>query len=150
MSNYRVIVCGVRPGKTIDEVVDALSRVSMKPPATLRALLDGRRVIVKRTTEVSKAAKYRLAFTKLGCICSIEADGETPAPTNAVTAAITMNVTSTVDQRWRPLSAVRDFQYAQVPKLGLTGVARVLRLRECLLAGLLLFLVYHGYRNFLG
>lgn len=139
MSNYRVIVCGVKPGRTVDEVVEALSRVSMKPTATLRAVLDGRRVVVKRTPEVSRAARYKRILSEMGCVCTIEADVAASSPDTGV-PAITVNFTATVDGRQQPSPAMREFVYPSRPKRWLLTRARV-----WMLMAVLMLVAWQGY-----
>jgi hypothetical protein len=148
MSNYRVIVRGIKPDRTIDEVVESLSKLSLKSPALLRELLDGRRVIVKRTNEVKKAAKYQRALAKIGCVCTIEADDAVRSDTTTA-AAITLNVTSALDNRSVLPGAGREFTYAKRPPLGVRGILRVMRVREWGLVAALLVVLYYGYLDFI-
>ena len=140
MANYRIIVNGVKPGRSVDEVVEALSRMSMKSPAFLRQLLDGRRVVIKRTFEVQKAVKYRRALEKIGCVCTIEADMTAPeAP--AITVDFTNSPDSPDIQR-----EVREIEYASKPG-GWRGLGKYLGVGEWVLIGvLLLSAAYYGYK----
>jgi hypothetical protein len=149
MSNYRVIVRGVKPGRTIDEVVESLSKLSLKSPAVLREVLDGRRVIVKRTFEVKKAATYQRTLSKIGCVCTIEADDAVRSGGDTTAPAITVNVTSALENRAVLPSMGREFVYAKAPPLvGLRGTLQFIRMREFGLVVLLLVVLYYGYLEF--
>jgi hypothetical protein len=141
VANYRIIVNGVQPGRSVDEVVEALSRMSMKSPAFLHQLLDGRKVVIKRTFEVQKAVKYRRALEKIGCVCTIEADMTAPeAP------AITVDFTNSPDSP-DIRREVREIEYANKPRMDWRRLRSYLGPGEWILIGvLLLFAVYYGYK----
>jgi len=141
MANYRIIVNGVQPGRSVDEVAAALSRMSMKSPAFLRQLLDGRKVVIKRTFEVQKAVKYRRALEKIGCVCTIEADMSQPdAP------AITVDFTNSPDSP-DIRREVREIEYASKPRADWRSLGKYLGAGEWILIGVLLLAgVYYGYR----
>ena len=75
MSNYRVMLRGIKPGRSVDDVVAALARYSRKSPVQLRALLtSGKPMVAKRTALAQQATQYKLLLDKLGCNCVIDAE----------------------------------------------------------------------------
>jgi hypothetical protein len=141
MANYRIIVSGVQPGRSVDEVVAALSKMSMKSPAFLRQLLDGRKVVIKRTFEVQKAVKYRRALEKIGCVCTIEADMTAPEG-----PAITVDFTNSPD-RDIP-TAPREIEYASKPRFNWQSWRKYLGTGEWIIISVLLLAgLYYGVRS---
>ncbi|GEM_PF-3847254 len=146
MSNYRIILCGVIAGRSIDEVAVALSGMSKKTPAALRPLLDGRRVVIKRTYEVNKAVRYKRALQKIGCVCVIEA--EAPSSADAPASAITVNFTTSMGSGEQKQAAVREYDYPKKPNPGLREMMGLLRIKEWIVLGALLTALYYGYKIF--
>lgn len=137
---YRVVVRGIKPEQPVDQVVEALSRLSKTPPAALRLLLDGRKVVFKRTSDVHRAAAYKRTLDMIGCVCSIEpeaplADPDAPAFTvNFRTAEITP-----------AHGRGREFQFAKRPSARELLVAYLSANRVTLAVALVLVL-YLGYK----
>lgn len=146
MPNYRIVVCGVMSGRSVDDVAESLAKMSLKPSATLRSLLDGRRVVIKRTFEVQKAAQYKRTLESIGCVCLIEADAS--APPDPSVPAITVNFTTGTDNPTLPHNTVREYVYAKTPRLGIREIFRILRIKEWIAVAVLLLALYHGYKLF--
>ena len=135
---YRVVVRGIKPGHSLDEVVEALSRLLKMRPAMLRLALDGRKMVFMRTTDVQRAAAHRRTLEMMGCACSVET--ERPAPPPADDQAFTVNfATAAIDP-----APGRNFQFAQPPtrRKMLVNYLRANRISLGIAAVLLLYLVY--------
>ena len=155
MSNYKLVVRGVVSGRSVDEVAEALARMSKRPANELRSLLKSRPMVVKRTAEVEKAVRYKKALEQIGCECMIEAEIKpnsstaSPAPADPSMASISVNVTSAFIAANTP-TGPRQFDYAHYPMgARLRSVATVLRLKEWISVGVFASLVLYYYNNYL-
>lgn len=116
MSNYRIILRGTQPGRSVDEVADALARYSKKSPDKLRELLgSGKHMVAKRTDVAQQAAHYKLLLEKLGCDCFIEAEMTKPTEQHHTTSVL---VTDTVDARAVEAVPRRGVTYVQHSRFG--------------------------------
>lgn len=137
---YLVVVRGIKPELPVDQVVDAVSRLSKKPQTALRQLLDGRRVVFKRTQDVQKAAAYKRTLDMIGCVCSIETDTPPPDPD---APAFTVNFRTA--EITSPHGQGREFQFAQRPSVRKLLVA-YLQANRITLAIALVLGIYLTYR----
>ena len=108
----------------------------------LRPLLDGRKVVVKRTDDMGKAAKYKHALKNIGCVAVIEADDLEPSNTSA----ITVNLTATVNGGEPAATVAREFQFAKRPPRSLFGPTGLIRAGGWTAALILVMVCYVGYR----
>lgn len=93
MSNYRIVLRGVKPGRSIDGVAQALGRYSKKAPEKLHALLtSGKSIVAKRTALAQQAMHYKRLLDKLGCDCFIEAEITGPADSSNITSVLVTDV----------------------------------------------------------
>lgn len=75
VSNYRIVVRGIKPGRSVDQIVLSLARYSKKSTPQLRALLtSGKTIVAKRTALAQQAMQYKQFLDKLGCDCLVEAE----------------------------------------------------------------------------
>lgn len=141
---YRVVVRGIKPEHSVDQVVDVLSRLVKKPPAILRPLLDGRKTVFMRTSDPQRAAAYRRTLEMLGCVCSVETKGSPPPrATDANDQAFTVNFATAMIT---PAQG-RDFQFVQRPTAREMFVD-YLRANRIALGIALVLLLYLGYKFF--
>ncbi len=125
MSNYRILLRGVKPGRSVDEVVQALARYSKKSPEQLRALLtSGKPMVAKRTAIAQHATQYKLLLDKLGCDCLIDAEITTRADSSHTTSVL---VTDVADSSYG--APRRGVTYLQKTRFGefVENVGRVFR-----------------------
>jgi hypothetical protein len=116
VSNYRILLRGVKPGRSADQVALALARYSKKTPEQLRALFaSGKHMVAKRTALAQEATKYKLLLDKLGCDCLIEAEITNPAEATGNTSVL--------------VTDVADAAYTGAPRRGVT-YAQASRSRE--------------------
>ena len=137
---YRVVVRGIKPEQPVDQVVDAVSRLSKRPPAALRLLLDGRKVVFKRTHDIQKAAAYKRTLDMIGCVCTIEPEAPLPDP-DAPAFTVNFRTAEIIPAHGRG----REFQFAQRPSVRELLVA-YLRANHVTLTIALVLALYLGYR----
>lgn len=140
VSNYRILLRGVKPGRSIEEVVTALARYSKKPPDALRSLLrSGKPLVAKRTTEAQQATRYKLLLEKLGCDCLIEAE-----ITERADSANTTSVLVTESYSDPQSVPRRGVTYAQQSRFG--ALVEALHLKAVAVLAVLLGAAYYGWR----
>lgn len=138
---YRVVVRGVKSEHAIDNVVEAFSRLSKKPPEVIQPLLDGRKTVVMRTTDVQRASAYRRTLEMIGCVCTLEP--ELPPPVAADEPAFTVNFSTAAIKS----QGGREFQFGQRPPLRELLLTNLRANRATLIIALAL-LAFLGYKLF--
>lgn len=147
MSNYRIILRGIKPGRSVDEVVNALARYSKKPPEKLRALLtSGKPMVAKRTALGQQATQYKLLLEKLGCDCIIEAE-ITNRPDSPNNTSVLVTDVADSDER-TPRRGVTYVQSTRAQEF-METIGRVFRPGRILLLVILLVVLYFGWQQFL-
>jgi len=126
VSNYRVLLRGIKPGRSVDEVVRALAPYSKKSPEQLRALLtSGKHMVAKRTALAQHATQYKLLLDKLGCDCLIEAEITSRADISHTTSVLVTGVADSSNGS----APRRGVMYVQQTRFGefVRNVRRVFR-----------------------
>lgn len=105
----------------------------------MRLLLDGRKVVFKRTFDVQKAAMYKRTLDMIGCVCAIEPE----APPDPDAPAFTVNFrTAEITSAFGP---GREFHFAKRPSIRELLVTYLIANRVTLAVALVLVL-YLGYK----
>lgn len=113
MSNYRIVLRGIKPGQSVAQVADALARYSKKSPDKLRALLgSGKYMVAKRTTVAQQATQYKLLLERLGCDCVIEAEITRPEDSTHTTSVLVTDIADDANATPR-----RGINYVQPTRL---------------------------------
>jgi hypothetical protein len=149
VSNYRIVIHGVRPGYSTEQVAQQLARFSKKPPATLRSLLSSNRpLLAKRTPDMQPALRYKQLLEQLGCDCKIEAEitrEPSASNTNNATTSLTDFTTSPSGSALPP---AREFQYRKASfRTHFRDLINRLRLKQLTLISFLGVLFYYGWAN---
>jgi hypothetical protein len=115
VSNYRIVIRGVLPGHSAEQVAAALARFSKKSPEKLQALLmSGKDLLAKRTPDMQPALRYKQMLEKMGCACHINAE-ITERTNNDVSENIVTSLTNLTMSRPSGTAAPRDFKYQRAP-----------------------------------
>jgi hypothetical protein len=146
VSNYRILLRGVKPGRSVDEVVRALTRYSRKSPEQLRTLLtSGKPMVAKRTGLAQQATQYKLLLDKLGCDCLIEAEITGPADSSRTTSVLVTDVTDS-SYGVAPRTGVTYVQHTRLGEL-VENIERVFRPTMLLVLTILFVVIYFGWRQ---
>ena len=149
VSNYRIVLRGTKPGRSVDEVAQALARYSKKSPEKLRALLSsGKHMVAKRTTQAQQATQYKLLLEKLGCDCMIEAELTEPTDSVNVTSVLVTDVADAYSDEAAPRRGVTYAQRSRFSEL-MESIGRVFRPSVLLVLAILLAVLYFGWQQLL-
>lgn len=146
VSNYRILLRGVKPGRSIDEVVSALARYSKKSPDQLRVLLtSGKSMVAKRTALAQQATQYKMLLDKLGCDCVIDAEITKGADSPNNTSVL---VTDVADASYEG-AARRGVSYAQTTRFGelADSIKRIFSPKKLLVLAVLFAALYFGWQH---
>jgi len=70
--SYRVVIRGVLPGFTMEQVIDHLSPLFKVTADTLRPQLQTQNFVAKGGVDLQTAAKYEKLLRQHGCVCVVE------------------------------------------------------------------------------
>jgi hypothetical protein len=146
VSNYRILLRGVKPGRSVDEVVRELARFSRKSPEQLRALfVGGKPMVAKRTALAQQATKYKLLLDKCGCDCIIEAEITHRADSHHTTSVLVTDVADSSHEG----APRRGVTYAQQTRFGefMENIVRMFRPTMLLVLVILFVVLYFGWQQ---
>jgi hypothetical protein len=132
------VLCGVADGHAAVDVAHRLASLFRQPPASMRALLDGQRRVLKRGLPEAAARAYLAALLQAGCRCELVTEGApAPAPrirpapvaVSAPPAPTAAELAAQARQRQLALYRLGSGQHLALAAIALHGPTALLLLR---------------------